>query len=290
MFDSGRIKALTFDLRHGGGLAESIIREGKALARAKGLDVDWAKFADAWRGLYQPAMDRVRRGEVEWTKLDDLHRMSLVQLLRDFRITGLTEAEVDDFNRAWHRLDPWPDAVPGLTRLKKKYVLTTLSNGNVALMVNMAKRGGLPWDVILGAEATRHYKPQPEAYIGTAAPGPRARKSAAGRRAQRRSEAAAAPGSRRRSFRVPRARAGPDGDLKPEASGTWSPPTSSTSPASSAADPPGLAWRPLRIREGRATMKPILQLPVVQRKLWSIFVRLPTAHESERMHGTAGDP
>ena len=148
---------------------ESIIREGRALGRAKNLTVDWAKFADAWRGLYQPAMDRVRRGEVEWTKLDDLHRMSLVQLLRDFGIAGLTEAEIDDFNRAWHRLDPWPDAVAGLTRLKRKFILATLSNGNVALMVNMAKRGGLPWDAILGAEVVRRYKPQPEAYLGTAA-------------------------------------------------------------------------------------------------------------------------
>ena len=170
MFDSTRIKALTFDVF--GTVVdwrESIIREGQALARAKGLDVDWAKFADAWRGLYQPAMNRVRRGEVEWTKLDDLHRMSLVQLLGDFRITGLTEAEVDDFNRAWHRLDPWPDAVAGLTRLKRRFILATLSNGNVALMVNMAKRAGLPWDAILGAEVARHYKPQPEAYLTTAA-------------------------------------------------------------------------------------------------------------------------
>src|ERR1700675_4264924 len=170
MFDSGRIKALTFDVF--GTVVdwrESIIREGQALARAKGLDVDWAKFADAWRGLYQPAMNRVRRGEVEWTKLDDLHRMSLVQLLGDFRISGLTELEVEDFNRAWHRLDPWPDAVPGLTRLKRRFILATLSNGNVALMVNMAKRAGLPWDAVLGAEVARHYKPQPEAYLATAA-------------------------------------------------------------------------------------------------------------------------
>jgi 2-haloacid dehalogenase len=126
------------------------------------------KFADAWRGLYQPFMNKVRHGEIGWTKLDDLHRMALDQLLKQFAITGIAEAEIDHLNRAWHRLDPWPDAVAGLTRLKKKYVLTTLSNGNVALMVNMAKRAGLPWDVILGAEPTRHYKPQREAYIGTA--------------------------------------------------------------------------------------------------------------------------
>jgi len=170
MLDAGEIKALTFDVF--GTVVdwrESIIREGRALGRAKGLDVDWAKFADAWRGLYQPAMDKVRSGAIGWTKLDDLHRASLDRLLVDFKITGLSEAEIDDLNRAWHRLDPWPDAVPGLTRLKRRFILATLSNGNVALMVNMAKRAGLPWDAILGAEVARHYKPQPEAYRTTAA-------------------------------------------------------------------------------------------------------------------------
>jgi 2-haloacid dehalogenase len=110
----------------------------------------------------------VRTGEIGWTKLDDLHRMALDQLLPQFGIKGVSEADLDHLNRAWHRLDPWPDAVPGLTRLRSKYVLTTLSNGNVALMVNMAKRAGLPWDTILGAEPTKHYKPHPQAYLGTA--------------------------------------------------------------------------------------------------------------------------
>ena len=103
-----------------------------------------------------------------WTRLDDLHRMSLDRLLVDFEIRGLSESEIDHLNRVWHRLDPWPDSVAGLTRLRKKYVLATLSNGNIALMVNMAKRAGLPWDAILGAEPARHYKPQPEAYLRTA--------------------------------------------------------------------------------------------------------------------------
>ena len=147
----------------------SIAREGEALGRAKGLQVDWLKFADAWRGLYQPAMEKVRSGAMPWTKLDDLHRMSLDRLLKDFGVTGLTEAEIDEFNRAWHRLDPWPDAVAGLTRLKRRFILATLSNGNVALMVNMAKRAGLPWDAVLGAEVARCYKPQPGAYLTTAA-------------------------------------------------------------------------------------------------------------------------
>jgi len=170
MFDANSIKALTFDVF--GTVVDwrsSIIREGQALGRRKGLDVDWARFADAWRGLYQPSMDRVRRGEVPWIKLDDLHRASLGELLGEFKIGGLSEAEIDDLNRAWHRLDPWPDVVEGLTRLKQKFILATLSNGNVALIVNMARRAGLPWDAVLGAEVARHYKPQPEAYLTTAA-------------------------------------------------------------------------------------------------------------------------
>jgi 2-haloacid dehalogenase len=168
--DPGSIQALAFDVF--GTVVDwrsSIIREGEAIGRQHGLRVDWAQFADAWRGLYQPNMDKVRSGAIGWTKLDDLHRMALDQLLVDFKITGLSEAEIDHLNRAWHRLDPWPDAVPGLTRLKRRYILATLSNGNVALMVNMARRAGLPWDAILGAEVAGHYKPQPEAYLRTAA-------------------------------------------------------------------------------------------------------------------------
>jgi 2-haloacid dehalogenase len=168
--DPASIKALTFDVF--GTVVDwrsSIIREGEALGRAKGLThVDWTAFADAWRGLYQPMMDRVRSGAAPWTKLDDLHRMGLDRLLGEFKISGLSEDEIDHLNRAWHRLDPWPDTVNGLTRLKQRYILATLSNGNVALMVNMAKRAGLPWDAILGAEVARHYKPQPEAYLRTA--------------------------------------------------------------------------------------------------------------------------
>ena len=163
------VKALGFDVF--GTVVDwrnSIAREVEEFGRTHKVTVDAMKFAVAWRGLYQPYMDKVRHGAIGWTKLDDLHRMALDQLLKEFNITGVPEAGINHLNRAWHRLDPWPDSVAGLTRLKKKYVLTTLSNGNVALMVNMAKRGGLPWDVILGAEPTRHYKPQREAYIGTA--------------------------------------------------------------------------------------------------------------------------
>ena len=164
------VKALTFDVF--GTVVDwrnSLIREGQALGKAKGVSADWARFADSWRGLYQPMLSKVRNGEMPWTKLDDLHRMSLDRLLAEFGITGLTEAEIDHFNRAWHRLDPWPDSVPGLERLKKRFVLATLSNGNVALIVNMAKHGGLPWDAVLGAEVAKHYKPQRECYLTTAA-------------------------------------------------------------------------------------------------------------------------
>jgi len=170
MADLGDIRALTFDVF--GTVVDwrsGIIREGEALGRAKSIAIDWARFADAWRGLYQPMLSKVRDGEIAWLKLDDLHRMSLDRLLAEFGIAGLSEAEIDHLNRAWHRLDPWPDAVAGLTRLKRRYVLATLSNGTVALLVNMAKRAGLPWDAILGAEVARHYKPQPEAYRATAA-------------------------------------------------------------------------------------------------------------------------
>jgi 2-haloacid dehalogenase len=168
--DPTAIKALTFDVF--GTVVDwrsSLIREGEALGRARGLHVDWARFADAWRGLYQPNLEQVRSGRRPWTKLDDLHRLALDALLVEFKITGLGEAEIDDLNRAWHRLDPWPDSVAGLTRLKRRFVLATLSNGNVALIVNMARRAGLPWDAVLGAEVARAYKPQAAAYLTTAA-------------------------------------------------------------------------------------------------------------------------
>ena len=147
----------------------SIIAELTTFGADKGVSADWAAFTDDWRGLYQPAMEEVRSGRRAWTILDVLHRESLDALLVQFGIKGLSEPEIDHLNRAWHRLDPWPDVVEGLTRLKQKFILATLSNGNVALIVNMARRAGLPWDAVLGAEVARHYKPQPEAYLTTAA-------------------------------------------------------------------------------------------------------------------------
>jgi 2-haloacid dehalogenase len=161
----GSVKALVFDVF--GTVVDwrsSVIRELESLARAKGLALDCAAFADDWRGGYQPAMQRVRSGELPWTRIDDLHRMILDELLAKYRITGLTDAEKDHLNHAWHRLTPWPEAVEGLTRLKRRFIIGTLSNGNTALLVNLAKRAGLPWDVVLSAELVRHYKPDPEAY------------------------------------------------------------------------------------------------------------------------------
>lgn len=164
------VKALTFDVF--GTVVnwrDSVAREAKAILAPKGHDIDWHAFADQWRARYQPAMAKVRSGERPWTRLDDLHRENLVELLPEFGVSGLAKAEIENLNRAWHRLDGWPDTVEGLTRLKRKYILATCSNGNVALMVNMAKYAGLPWDAILGAETARAYKPQPEAYDRTAA-------------------------------------------------------------------------------------------------------------------------
>ena len=164
------VKALCFDVF--GTVVDwrgSIAREAAAFFGPRGIDRDWHAFADAWRARYQPAMQAVRNGQRPFTRLDDLHRENLVDLLAASGIDGLAEDEIDHLNRAWHRLDPWPDSVSGLHRLKARYILATLSNGNVALMVNMAKRAGLPWDVILGAEVARAYKPQPEAYLRSAA-------------------------------------------------------------------------------------------------------------------------
>ena len=147
----------------------SIIAEGAEWGKAKGLNIDWGQFADRWRAGYGPSMDKVRKGQLPWTILDDLHRMVLDQLLTDFKINGLSEEEKQHWNKVWHRLKPWPDSVAGLTRLKKKFVISPLSNGNVGLLTDMAKQAGLPWDVILSAELAKHYKPDKEVYLMAAA-------------------------------------------------------------------------------------------------------------------------
>jgi 2-haloacid dehalogenase len=146
----------------------SIIREGNQWTDAKGLQVDWGKFADRWRAGYVPSMDRVRQGTLPWMKLDQLHRLILDDLLVEFKIMGLSEAEKDHLNFVWHRLTPWPDAVDGLARLRKEYVICALSNGNISLLVEMAKFAGLPWDMVLSAELFHHYKPDREVYLGAA--------------------------------------------------------------------------------------------------------------------------
>jgi 2-haloacid dehalogenase len=131
---------------------------------------DPAAFADAWRRRYSPAMEEVRSGRRPFARLDVLHRENLEALLPEFGIdpASVPPAELDALNLVWHRLDPWPDSVPGLTRLKRRFVIAPLSNGNIRLMLDMAKRAALPWDAILGAEVVQAYKPSPEAYLRTA--------------------------------------------------------------------------------------------------------------------------
>ncbi len=160
------IRALAFDVF--GTVVDwrgGVIRAGEQLARERNLDVDWPAFADAWRSRYSPSMDRVRHDDLPWTNLDALHRASLEELLEEFGVGGLSEGEKDHLNKAWHRLDPWSDSVEGLLRLKKRFIIAPLSNGNVALLTNMAKRTGLPWDLVLSAELVRRYKPDPETYL-----------------------------------------------------------------------------------------------------------------------------
>ena len=159
------IKVLTFDVFgtvvdwHG-----SIVREVEAMK----LDVDSNEFALAWRAGYQPAMQRVMSGELGWTLIDDLHRMILNEILEQFGVKSLNEDQKRELNKAWHRLDAWPDSVEGLNRLKSKYIICTLSNGNLGLLTDMAKKAGLPWDCILSAEVFHKYKPDPGTYLGVA--------------------------------------------------------------------------------------------------------------------------
>ena len=142
----------------------SIVREVAALYPG----VDANALALAWRAGYEPAMQRVRSGELGWTRIDELHRLILDDLLPDFGLAHLGEAQRQHLNRIWHRLDAWPDSVAGLTRLKSRFTLCTLSNGNIGLLTDMAKRAGLPWDCILSAEVFRAYKPDPATYLGVA--------------------------------------------------------------------------------------------------------------------------
>jgi 2-haloacid dehalogenase len=165
-----QVKALLFDVF--GTVVDwrgSVIRELTAFGNARGLKADWAEFADDWRGLYQPSMEEVRSGRRPFVILDTLHRESLLKLLDKYAIKGLAEHEIEHLVTIWHRLDPWPDVVEGLLRLKRRYIIGPCSNANIGLAVRMAKRAGLPWDVIVGAEVARAFKPTPEAYLRSAA-------------------------------------------------------------------------------------------------------------------------
>jgi 2-haloacid dehalogenase len=142
----------------------SIAREAKAILEPLGHSLDWPAFADAWRGEYQPAMEEVRAGRIPFSKLDVLHRHNLDRILPRFGVTGLAEETLQHLNRAWHRLDAWPDVPPGLARLRQRYWLAPVSNGNISLMVGLARRNDLPWDAILGAEVAGDYKPKPRVY------------------------------------------------------------------------------------------------------------------------------
>jgi 2-haloacid dehalogenase len=163
------VKALFFDVF--GTLTDwrnSIAREAEAVLKPKGHALDWHAFADAWRGEYQPAMDEVRDGRLPFSKLDVLHRRNLDRVLPRFNVSGLDELTLAHLNLAWHRLDGWPDVSPALHRLKRKFMLAPVSNGNIALMVALARRNDFPWDAILGAEIAGDYKPKPRVYLASA--------------------------------------------------------------------------------------------------------------------------
>jgi len=146
----------------------SLIADLTAFGQQRGIAADWPALIDAWRAAYHPSMDRVRKGLQPWSTLDGLHRASLDKLVVEFGIKGLTEQDLVHINLGWHRLNGWPDSVKGLTRLKTRYVIGPLSNGNVSLLTYMAKHAGLPWDMVFGSDLFGHFKPDPETYLGVA--------------------------------------------------------------------------------------------------------------------------
>ncbi len=170
MSDLSMVKALVFDVF--GTVVDwrtSLITDFTWWGRERGIKADWTALVDGWRGVYVASMDEVRKHpERGFVMLDDLHRRSLEKLVAQFDIKGLTDADLHYLTLGWHRLHPWPDSIAGLTRLKRKYVISPLSTGNVARLTNMATFAGLPWDLILSAELFAHYKPDPETYLGAA--------------------------------------------------------------------------------------------------------------------------
>ncbi len=164
----GKVKALAFDVF--GTVVDwrgSVIRDGEALSRRTGVKADWGAFADAWRGEYAPSMKPIVDGLRPWVNLDVLHWENLLTTVKRLGIEGLGEQDLRWLNLAWHRLDPWPDSAAGLGRLERRYAVVTLSNGNIALMVDLLRHGRLPFDAVLGAEVARQYKPHPQAYLTT---------------------------------------------------------------------------------------------------------------------------
>jgi 2-haloacid dehalogenase len=163
---SGSPKALFFDVF--GTLVDwrsGVAREAERILGPLGHRLDWLAFADAWRDQYQPGMEEVRSGRIPFSKLDVLHRHNLERILPRFGISALTEEVARCLNLAWHKLDAWPDVPGGLTRLKRRSLLAPVSNGNISLMVDLARRNNLPWDAILGAETAGDYKPKPRVYL-----------------------------------------------------------------------------------------------------------------------------
>ena len=160
------LRALFFDVF--GTLVDwrtSVAREAEAILSALGYGLDWIAFADAWRGEYQPGMEEVRTGRIPFSKLDVLHRHNLVRLLPRFGLQNLSDEVLDDLTLVWHRLDAWPDVPAALKRLKRKFMIAPVSNGNISLMVDLARRNEFPWDAILGAEVAGDYKPKPRVYL-----------------------------------------------------------------------------------------------------------------------------
>jgi 2-haloacid dehalogenase len=164
-----QVKALVFDTF--GTVVDwrsSVIRELQWLGQRKNIQADWAGMADAWRAGYKPGMDKVRQGLRPWTSIDVIHRERLDEILVEFGVDGLTEEEKVHLNLVWHRLLPWPDSIPGLAKLKSRYIISPFSNGSVPCLLNMAKYSALPWDCIFSSDLVHHYKPDPEMYLGVA--------------------------------------------------------------------------------------------------------------------------
>lgn len=160
------VRALFFDVF--GTLVDwrtSVAREAEAILSSLGYGLDWIAFADAWRGEYQPGMEEVRTGRIPFSKLDMLHRRNLARLLPRFGLQNLSDEVLDDLTRVWHRLDAWPDVPAALARLRTKFMIAPVSNGNISLMVDLARRNNFPWDAILGAEVAGDYKPKPRVYL-----------------------------------------------------------------------------------------------------------------------------